>query len=515
MLPRGPAKPGLPRTFGERYKGRMNPFGLPDVDARVHAALRLGTWVLRVDPSGTWELWWSPEVYRIHDMEPGTPVTPEMAASFFEPDALAKLTARFHRAVHEGMPFDLEAPMTTAKGRTVTVRTVGETLDHEGVRYVVGSIQDVSPAADNRSFLQSVIENFPQMIFVKEPKELRFKIFNKAGEDLLGIKAEDMLGKNDYDFFPPEQADHFIAMDRKVLEERQLVDIAEEAIDAPAGRRYLHTKKMPVFDAGGEPLFLLGISEDVTEAKRSRELIQKQQQALFQSVKMAALGEMASGIAHEVNNPLTIIQGYVYKARSQLTEAVSGGLLVPGLGESLAGIDGTVQRIATVIKGLRSFSREGRDPVQWVLVAELIEDTINLCRERFRLQGIELRLSALPPRLRAYCSETEISQALLHLINNAIDAVRGTREAWIEVAMAYLSEAGVVEISVTDCGPPIPARIRAKIFQPFFSTKQVGKNVGLGLGIARDLIENHGGTLELDDRADCVHPRFVIKLPAE
>jgi len=118
------------------------------------------------------------------------------------------------------------------------------------------------------AFLNSIIENIPNMIFVKEAKDLRFMRFNRAGEDLLGFSRADLMGKNDYDFFPKEQADFFIEKDRQVLEGGKLVDIPEEPIQTRHhGTRTLHTKKIPVSDAAGKPLFLLGISEDITERK--------------------------------------------------------------------------------------------------------------------------------------------------------------------------------------------------------------------------------------------------------
>src|SRR5690242_4958725 len=106
-------------------------------------------------------------------------------------------------------------------------------------------------------FLDSVVENIPNMIFVKDAKELRFVRFNKAGEDLLGFNRKDLIGKNDYDFFPKDQADFFISRDRAVLNQKVLVDIPEEPIDTKfKGKRVLHTKKIPILDEKGQPIYL-------------------------------------------------------------------------------------------------------------------------------------------------------------------------------------------------------------------------------------------------------------------
>ncbi|KAF0164165.1 MAG: hypothetical protein FD157_2530 [Rhodocyclaceae bacterium] len=126
----------------------------------------------------------------------------------------------------------------------------------------------------SEEFLDAIVENIPDMIFVKDAQALRFVRFNSAGERLLGYPREELLGKNDYDFFPKEEADSFTARDREVLAGKGLVDIPEEAIKTRVqGERFLHTKKIPIADKEGEPQYLLGISEDITEHKRAEDTL--------------------------------------------------------------------------------------------------------------------------------------------------------------------------------------------------------------------------------------------------
>jgi PAS domain S-box-containing protein len=121
----------------------------------------------------------------------------------------------------------------------------------------------------NEEFLDSIIENIPNMLFVKEAETLRFVRFNKAGEELLGHSRQDLIGRNDYDFFPKDQADSFTERDREVLEKKQLVDIPEESIQTRhLGERILHTKKIPIVNRGGQAQYLLGVSEDITDRKQ-------------------------------------------------------------------------------------------------------------------------------------------------------------------------------------------------------------------------------------------------------
>ena len=125
-------------------------------------------------------------------------------------------------------------------------------------------------------FLESIVENIPHMIFVKDAHQLRFVRFNKAGEELLGHTRQNLIGKSDYDLFPKDEADFFTGADRDVLRNRELLDISEEPILTKGkGLRYLHTKKIPILDESRQPLYLLGISEDITERKRAETQLQR------------------------------------------------------------------------------------------------------------------------------------------------------------------------------------------------------------------------------------------------
>ena len=162
-------------------------------------------------------------------------------------------------------------------------------LDADGKpQYLMGISEDITErklaeeeANHTRAFLDSVVENIPIMIFVKDANDLRFVRWNKVGAELVGFSNEEMVGKNDYDLFPQEQADYFVAQDRQVLAEKRLIDFPEEQIQTRhRGIRTLHTLKVPILDTGGRPQYLLGISEDITERKRAEEALRRAHEEL-------------------------------------------------------------------------------------------------------------------------------------------------------------------------------------------------------------------------------------------
>lgn len=230
---------------------------------------------------------------------------------------------------------------------------------------------------------------------------------------------------------------------------------------------------------------------------------------IIHSARLASLGEMAGSIAHEVNNPLAIVR----LLADQLEENALTDRSDKALTRRLCGkLNSTVDRIANIINGLRALSRDGtHDPRKNEDLVQIILTTLDFCLERFKKKGIELFVDKPDGALVVPCRSTQISQVLLNLLNNAYDAVAGLPEKWVRISIADRGE--YVELRVLDNGPKIPPEVQAKLFTPFFTTKEVGKGTGLGLGISRGIIDSHQGALELDP--DTPATCFVIRLPKD
>lgn len=252
------------------------------------------------------------------------------------------------------------------------------------------------------------------------------------------------------------------------------------------------------------------LSGAIGKLESANRTILEQQQQLLSASKAAALAEMARGMAHEINNPLAII-----KLRTQILE---GTLAAEGpagdarhtVADSLSVISSMVARTAKIVQGLLDFSREGeRDPVERVPVAALIEGVLSLCGEKLKAKAIDLRKDKVPGDLTVLCQRLPVSQALMNILNNSVDALSGAPEKWIEIEAFRRN--GVATIAVRDSGAGIADEIADKVFQPFFTTKDVGQGTGLGLSAAKGLVEHQGGKLYLDRSSP--RTRFVMELP--
>lgn len=226
-----------------------------------------------------------------------------------------------------------------------------------------------------------------------------------------------------------------------------------------------------------------------------------------QASKMAALGEMAAGMAHEINNPLSIISLNTELIVIALEKADFDKNAVT---QKLNIISKTTFRAAKIIEGLRVFARDTEaDPYQQINLMKLFSDVLDLCQERFTNYGVEIRVAQIPD-LQIECSPVQISQVILNLLNNSFDAIQNRTEKWISIE-AQLTKDNFVNFIITDSGQGIFPPLVDSIMQPFFTTKPAGKGTGLGLSISKGIIEAHHGLLWVDKNHE--NTRFVFKLP--
>jgi signal transduction histidine kinase len=281
-------------------------------------------------------------------------------------------------------------------------------------------------------------------------------------------------------------------------------DIAEQEISLPNGKRP-HLVAMRRYRSGeGDRVVVSAL--DIEEQKHAERQLESVRAQAHESARLAGLGTMAGGIAHEINNPLQVLRNVGVLLRHQLASTPE---IADRCARLLTMLNQTVDRMATIIAGLRSFARDGADdPVETVNVPELIDEVVELAHTSRAIEDTRLQVDPVPPGLEIECKRTEIGQVLLNLINNAYDAVQGLPDRWVRLAV---EDAGrEVQLSVIDSGAGIAPELVPKIMLPFFTTK-AGSGTGLGLPISRSIVERHCGTLMLDGTSR--HTRFVVRLP--
>ena len=357
-------------------------------------------------------------------------------------------------------------------------------------RDVTARRRDEANLRSAHAFLDSIFETLPNMVFVKEASELRFVRFNRAGEELLGVERDRLIGHSDHELFPAEQADSFVAADRVALAQAKTTTIAEEQIETSRGMRYLRTRKIPIAGADGRPAYLLGISEDITEERaRSAELyLAKERAETASRVKSDFLLNMS----HELRTPLNAILGFARvlgrSAKGRLDadeEAYLRDIVVAG--------EHMLQLVNDLLD-LRSLEAQALEVAPTELLPPLHE-AIRMIQPLAREREQTLAVDISPDLPRCLGERRAIVQVLVNLMTNATKFTpKGGR-----LAIRARGDHGMVQLEVADTGCGISSEDQHRLFQYFeqLGAKQAMKGSGVGLALTRALVEKMGGAISV------------------
>ena len=232
-----------------------------------------------------------------------------------------------------------------------------------------------------------------------------------------------------------------------------------------------------------------------------------EQQKNIQSSKLASLGEMAAGVAHEINNPLAVISGYTKQLKKMMQKENPDGEKMELFFKNIS--DATT-KAAKIIKGLKEFSRDtSSDDLEAVSLAQVLEDTHLLYATKLRNNNIKYSHESIAKELMVSCQPVQIGQIIINIVHNAMDAMKDINDKNIEVFIEQTEH--TIKINIKNSGSLIPAEIREKIFEPFFTTKPPGDGTGLGLSISKQIAKGHKGDLFLSE--DATATTFILELP--
>jgi PAS domain S-box-containing protein len=367
----------------------------------------------------------------------------------------------------------------------------------------------------SNAFLETLLDNIPTMLYVKEAKDLRYVRVNKAREAWLGVSRDAHLGKTVWDLFSEKDAQRYWREDRTVVDSGIALEIPVERTEVPGfGVRFVHTRKIPIYDENHDPAYLLCIGDDITERtqaaalreqhaadlERANQALQENQRMLVTSEKMAALGALVAGVAHELNTPI----GNAMLAASTLREQcqafmdqVGKGItrsslqhFLDTLGNGADLVERNLVRSAHLIASFKqvAIDQTSSQPRRFLL-ALLVEETLLLLSPTLKKTTVAIQCT-IPPEIEMHSHPGALEQVLMNLINNAvIHGLDGRSGGSITLSAEALAP-DAVRLVIADNGAGIAPENLQRVFDPFFSTRFGRGGSGLGLSITHNLIEH-------------------------
>ena len=369
-------------------------------------------------------------------------------------------------------------------------------------RAATGDGQDQGERGEREAFVRALFEKTTVGLNLCRADGLWIES-NQAFLDIIGYAREEADGGLTYWQLTPRKYDADEAVQLEALETTGRYGPYEKEFIRKDGQ-LVPVRLNGFFVERGGPKYIWSLIEDLTTQRALERGLEEERLKAIHASKLSTLGEMAASLAHEINNPLGIIDAYAYT----LTDAAERRDLAY-VDEALKAIRGATERAGKIVLSLRKFARQGeRDVTAPVSVTHLIEESLDLCRARILTHGVELTLDVSTEAM-VNARAIELEQVLVNLLNNAFDAARATDGRSIRLVAS--DDGDSVRIAVEDSGAGVAEDLRDKVFRPFFTTKESREGTGLGLSISRTIVEGHGGTLTYE-HGEPSH-RFVVRLP--
>ena len=335
----------------------------------------------------------------------------------------------------------------------------------------------------------AIFNNIPNPVFVLEIGSLEIMDCNKSVQTVYGWERDRLIGACFLDLFEPDDRE---AMAFRMATKAVLNQVRH--VGADDRRHYVDIRISPS-EYTGQRVLLVTIS-DVTKRLEA-------EQQLIQASKMATLGEMATGVAHELNQPLSVIKtaSNFFMRKLRKKEPIRDEILMTMAEE----IDGHVERATRIIDHMRQFGRKSDPNLEPVLLNDVLERAFEIFSQQLKIRGIVVQWQTDPGLPRIMGNASRLEQVIINLLLNARDAIEersdqaGDRSPPREITLITTADAESVTLAVCDTGMGVPQSVRGKIFEPFFTTKKVGKGTGLGLSISYGIIKECGGRIEVTD----------------
>ncbi|ATQ67072.1 MULTISPECIES: sensor histidine kinase [Methylosinus] len=385
-----------------------------------------------------------------------------------------------------------------------------------------------------QTFIQSVIASVSDVLVVCDESGAILQI-NPAFRELMGHDEQELVGSSLIDLFVAEDRAEAKTLCAAATRETTSGELRFRTSDGPSDLMAIN--RSPLFDAAGRRAGAVFTGRPIGELRRAYEALhlahvelKQAQSRLIEQEKMASLGRLVAGVAHELNNPISFVYGNIHtldryrKALARYLAAIHSGVAVKEreklrraedidavIADLEPLIEGTLEgavRISDIVKNLRRLSFGAKTPREPVALAKVVETATQWAA---RSKKAKARIvTRLEPDLLACGHSGQIHSVLVNLIDNALDAVRDAPAPLVEIVTHAEGSSAVVE--VIDNGKGVPDALRSRVFEPFFTTKTVGEGTGLGLWISYSIVHEHGGSIEID-APPSGGARFTLRLP--
>ena len=350
---------------------------------------------------------------------------------------------------------------------------------------------------ESGAHLYTLVNSIPDLVWLKDQNGVYLSC-NTKFEEFFGAKEEEIIGKTDYDFVPKDLADSFRERDHFAMVAGAPCINEEEIVFAADGHReHLETVKNPIFSSDGSITGVLGVARDITARKIQEEEKIKLENRLQQSQKMESIGTLAGGIAHDFNNILAAIIGYTEMARE---ECPPESTIFKNLSEVLnAG-----HRAKNLVRQILAFSRQDETECIQIQPASIVKEVITMLRPSLPTT-IEITQNIDSDLCFINVDPTQLNQILMNLCTNAFHAMEETGGI-LDVSLKEVTlsrddlihepdvmEGTFLQLSISDSGPGIPVNIKERVFDPYFTTKEVGKGTGMGLATVHGIVKKYNG----------------------
>ena len=377
------------------------------------------------------------------------------------------------------------------------------------VNYIIASLLDITEQKIREQKYQTLFSMSYDALMTVEPPSWKFTSANPACVKLFGSRDEaDFITRAPWEFSPEHQPDGLLSADKA----KSMIEIAMRDGHHTfvwthrnlKGEDFVAMVSLTKMELASKS-FLQATVRDISKEQKAEQEKKQIQAQLFHSSKLASIGTLAAGVAHEINNPLAIISGYVEISRKKCTD-----ICQHGNPDRLQKIQVAANRILKIVKGLRTYSRTDTDLLESVDIHTCIDETMSLVQTMLENESIKVKKHLNAHQFIIPANSGQLQQVIMNLLVNAKDALEKQTDATIWITT--LNEEDNIVLEISDNGSGMPEQILTRIFDPFFTTKDPGKGTGLGLSVSSTIIASFGGTLTVKSAPDA-GTTFKISLP--